>query len=1365
MSIATKKLQFFFTDAYNRCYYVDNGVVKPRSIPKALRKNPNGWKDYTLQFDFNQNYFATLRSVSSTLRFIEDGQAILMDRLLNGAGTEEMLYLVILRNNPAKGLNYYELEYRERVDMSSIVGDPRTGISANTLQYDVFALVQANESTMYSIPCNSSNPLAIPVLFDGILLQDKLNYSVTSIPIVNNTGHFWFAVPLTFLNNEGDSVGAIFGSEDYANFDNPVTYAQDPATANDFLVFDVPTVVKLSGTFSFKWSALRYNGGGIGVLFFTSLDSRPDPNKVVWQNIGPALGTPHPAFVVGQTYTVAFNMSISLAANEKLFLFMEIADPEINSMTITPFATTMSAVYASQQQPSVNYALRPIDVLQSLVSQITLGRYTADSNFLRRNNRKCVLSGSSLRSFPDAQIMTCFADFYKSFFVPYELGIAVRNGVLWLEPVTDLYNSNNEILRLPNVSNVILSVAKEFIYASAKVGYLKQTYNQRNGRYEFNCTHNYTFPITTVVNSMDLVSTYRADSFGMEFIRTNYPNLTTTDDKGDTDVFVAMVTDVIGQAPGVIDNAFPATIVTLILAAPVIRTPYSSTLVYSQYPTITGISQANVIITIYADGQIDGTTVADANGNWSYQIQTALRVVSLNFNGVHSITANAQTDPSNISDFSPAVLLTVNPALTASFIITSPTSGDSLYDNLPKITGTAPQGSVVSIFLDGVQIGRVVANSSSLWSFQTTAPISNGNHTLTATSPGLPVTPAISLIVSNDLSMPLITSIFYNDTLYTNTPLLKGVAQPGTTVDIYIDGGGGPIDLITDIAGPVGTTAADANGRWQFQFTEMTDPSTDLIINYIPDGLHVFGTTSLPVNVSASISGFRLMRGTNKGPVMDYDSIRLDDQYVPAGVDPSTLPPTLGQFLHPETLFNIEETSPYLCLRAHDNTLSSFLTQQALQRILFNGAEVNANLTRSKNGLVVSENANIPVSSLAAHLYWPFYVSLKSPVPNTFNEIMTQLQTGGYITAEYKGLELYLLPIGQMTMKPATDQAQTWKLLVSGKTPFSTLLALFQNGTSIQIGKHMIYRSDYNPLHFVKYNATPVAGCHFADIYDDWEENRWSNYTAYGRPDYKQPWEIPTDNIVDQMITNGVGECELHLVSVATGLVVDVIQYSTPAGSVVQSPNVLLEVSIPLASYPAGLYWAALVADGNIVAITNKLNFQTDCPGTLQHKYDGSTDRIDYYFSTGIQTMLRVEGKLYPWQSDSEVDVYEDEVGDYETTRNLPKRFRTVQYGTEDQLLADYMGIKMNMITGLDNLRIENEAYNRGDNSKWEPQDLGQGVPQLEVKIDLYPTENVTGTTFATAGDADIDAITFTYDATAFGQNEGVINVTDDQTS
>lgn len=1354
--VSNKRIICLLMDEQNRTYFVQGGVVQKSSSPVVPKKNPNGWKDMSLQFATNQSYFATLRSFTSALQFVKDYQLILADRLLNGKGVEEVMYLAILKNDPTQGLNYYALEYKERIDFSKFTGDPHTGISENTLPYDVFALVQAQENTMYSIPCNSSNPLAFLVLFDGILLQDKLNYSVINVPIINNTGHIWWAIPLSFLNNEGDSVGVTFGSQNYDNFDNPVTYAQLPDQANNFLVFEEPTVVQMTGSFSFKWSALHYTAGALTALFFTSLDTAPDPNKVVFSNNG--LGSPSFPLVENQIYTVGINMKISLQANEKLFFMANIADAEINSLTITPFGTTISAQFSTEQYATANYVMRPIDVLQSLVQQITLGRYTADSNFLRQNNRKCVTSGSALRTFPDAQIQTCFADFFQSYSSAYNMGIAVRNGVLWMEPLADLYSNGDVILSIVNASNPVLTVASEFIYAGCKVGYLKQIYNQRNGRYEFNCTHNYTFPITTVLNQLNLVSTYRADAFGMEFIRQNYVDLTSTDDKGDTDVFVVMVADQIGQAQGLIDNTIPANILTLILAAPVIQTPYSNTVVYSQYPTVGGVAQPNVLIGVYADGFLDGTVRTDANGNWTYQIQTALRPLSLIFNGQHTITANAQDNSGDTSDFSVAVLLTVNPALVAGFVITFPTPGDAMYDNLPMISGCAPQGSVIRILLDGVQIGIVVANSSSLWSFQTTAVIANGNHTLTATSAGLPPAPAISITTNSAVTTALITNILYNGTFFNNTPTLIGVGIPGTTVLIYIDGGGGPIDTDTGIAAAVGSTVVGANGRWQYQITSMTDPASDLVIDYVPDGLHTFGTTALPTNVEAAVSGNRLMRGANKGPVMDYSSVWLDDSYIPPGQDPSTLPPSIGKFLNPQTLYNVEETSPYIILRQHDNILNSFLAQQAPGSILFNGAEVNADFSRNSGGVVISESANVPISSLAQQLYWPYYLSFKAIIPNTFNQIMTQLETGGIISVEINGLVIDCLPIGTMSVQPATDAAQSWKLLVAGSTPLSTLVQLFKKGTTFTVGKNMVHFSNLNSLHFVKYNFTPAAGYHFMDIYDNWQKNRQNNYKGY-RKDFMQPWQT-NDFTTVQAITSGVGILAIDVVNIKTGLVVDTLEFAPAPGSPIQLPDQLQQVDIDFGDYPPGQYWFVPKADGVYFAISEPCNLAVDWPNTLKFETAGSSDQLDFWFSGGIAPMIRVPATIYPWTPDSDVDLYEDEAGDWTTTRSIPQRARIVQFGNEDHLIPDWMSIKMNEITGLDNLLIEGSQYTRNTDSKWDPQDLGQGIPDVMIKIAMVLAENPIGNTFQTAGDNTPLTTPFVLDGTAFGLQPGVNIVT-----
>lgn len=1364
--IATKKFLFLLANEHDQSYYVEGGIVKTNTIPTWLKNNPNGWRDMTLQWATNAKYFSTIRAFSTALTFVKDGQQIIADRAIKGAGTEEIMYLIILRANPSKGLNYYDLEYRSRLDISKFIGNPRTGVSVNALQDDVFAMVSANESAIYPIQCNSSNPAAIKVLYDGTLLQDKLNYSVVKLPSYRSEEAVIFSIPMTFVNNEGDSAGIIFNSQNYQEITSAIIgglpgYIHDPANANYIMSSVDPITVTIKGTIAFIPHNVDPSTYGMSIFFLKSTDAGTNPwpaDQIIFDN-GQAGGVglpgwPFTSLVNGQLYSFNINKTINLAAGEKLFFFLRAFNHLGSPDYLEGLTTNISFYFASKAVPSIAYGVRGIDMLKSLVSQATNGKYTADSKFLTQNNRKVVLSGSALRSFPDAVIQTSFSDWFKSFTVPYNLGVTVRNGVLWVEPIEDIYNNTKELLNLGEISEVTLSVATEYIYTSAQVGYVKQTYNKRNGRYEFNCIHNYKFPILTVLNKLDLVSPYRADSFGQEFIRTGYPNLNSTDDKGDADIFTVMISDSVGQTDGEISTALAFTVETLILAAPVIKTPFSNTTIYNQNPTVTGRAQPFKTITVFVNSVIDGTTESDANGLWTYQIVTPLQSLSLSFNGVHFIEANAQTDPTNVSGFSNVITVIINTQTQSSFLITLPTNNDTLYNNLPLITGIAPSGKVVTLKLDGATIATLVTNSSGLWSYQVGAPIADGAHAITATAAILPDAPVVAITMNKNVSSPLITSILYGDIIYNNLPLIKGVAIPGTVVPVYLDGGGGP--FTAGIAGPMGTTVADANGDWSFQVVNVYD-STGFETSFIPDGLHIVSTTSTPINVLAAISGFKLMRGSNKGPVMDYDAIRLDDEYIPVGLDPSSLPPTLGQFLHPETLYNMEETTPYRCLRAHDNILKPFLEQQPGKTITFNGAEVNANLVTKKNGVIYNEGSGLAVNDIGPGLFHTWYMNFMSLVPLTFNDILESVDNDGYITSLFRGETIYCLPIGSMTMKLGTNEAQKFKLLVSSKTALSTLLQLFANGITINLGKNMIYISTKNPLHFVKYNYTPPIGFHFADIFDDWQKNRFPKWI---KPvDYAQPFMM-TDPLPLQIITNGVGDCQVQMISILTGKLVQTFPFAPVAGSVVQLPNILQEVSIDLsAGYLEGQYWFVIFANGAIVAITEKIWLKEDWPDTIAIDYGASTDEIDFYFSTGIQPRVRVHGDIFPWMLDSEVDIYEDETADYTTTRALPLQSRNIQFGNDQSLTADWMGIKLNELTLLDNCYLENVHYTRNKNSKLAHEDLGKGVVEFIYKIEMALAENQRGTIFLTPEDTDTNSTWYTIDARAIGQNSGVVNV------
>lgn len=1352
--IANRRLLFLLADENGLIYYRENGVTKKSALKKWLKNNPNGWKDITLQWATNEKYFSTIRAFSTALKFVEDGKDIILDRLIKGKGTEEVMYLIILRQDPSGGVNYYKFEYKSRLDFSKAEPDVRTGLSINMLQDDVFSLVQADENTKYSIPCNASNPAAIKVLFDGVLMQDKLNYQTVNSPLTfSHSPDNYFAIPLVFLNNEGDNVGTVFNSQNYDNFSNPNSYVSGSTNTNCLVYYNAPTTVTIKGTFVFTWSTNTLPSGDVYLFFMTSLQTLPVPTRQIIFTNSTITGHPHFNLVPGQTYTIDINLTINLAAGEKLFFLANLVDNEARHFTITPQPTKISVLFSTKQSPSIAYGLRFIDLIKQLVSKITNGKYTADSKFFTNNNRKVVLSGSSLRGFTDAQVQTSFADAFQSATSCYNLGVTVRAGVLWIEPIEDIYNSNRQLLDLGEVSNYKLSVAEQYIYTSAKFGYQKQNYNKRNGRYEFNCIHNYKFPIFTVLNQLNRVSVYHAAPFIMEFIRMDLQNLSSTDDKGDNEVFTVMISDSVGQTDGNISTAISFTVETLTIATPIIQSPYSGATVYNNQPTITGIAQANMTITVYVEGIIDGTTTSDSMGKWTYQVQQQLQSLSINYNGVHRIEATA-TSGANNSGFSKQLSIIVDTQSNSAFIITGPTNNDTLYNNLPVISGTAPAGKAITILIDGVAVATVPTNTSSLWAYQVTAPLSDGTHTINATGPGLSNASTVTVAVNKNVSYPLITSLAYGDVIFSNLPTIKGVAQAGVTVSIYLDGGGGPI--VSGVRGPLGTTVANSSGDWSFTVTSVVDAS-GVTTNYIPDGQHIISTTPMPVSVQAAISGYKLMRGSNKGPVMDYDVIKLDDEYIPPGVDPSTLPPTLGQFLHPDTLFNIEETTPLRMLRAHDNILKSFLIQQPGEKVAFNGAELNANLVTKKNGVVFNEGADVQVSDLKNNLYLNFFLSFKTKVPFTFNELMSGINNDGYITASCKGIPVYCLPVGSMSMKLATNEAQNWKLLVSGKTPFDSLIKIFSDVTVINIGKNMIYLSNKNPLHFVKYNYTVPAGYHYADIYDDWQKNRFPTWAV--QPDYCQPVQ-KGDPLPLQFPTNGVTGLQLLMVSCTTGNVVDTIVFNPVPSLVVPLPMVMQECAVNTNAYPEDQYWFAVVASGTIVAISEKIDLRTDWPDTLKIEYGGSKDVIDYYFSTGIQPMVRVQGQLLPWQESAEIEVYEDEEGDYEQTRGVPTSFREIQFGDQFSLISDWMARKLNSITLLSNWRVEGTQYTRFSESKWDKQDFGQGIPEVMVKMAITLADHQLGVNISTPGDSGVHTTAYVLDATAFGPTPGVVNVT-----
>ncbi|NBU76927.1 MAG: hemagglutinin, partial [Planctomycetes bacterium] len=214
--------------------------------------------------------------------------------------------------------------------------------------------------------------------------------------------------------------------------------------------------------------------------------------------------------------------------------------------------------------------------------------------------------------------------------------------------------------------------------------------------------------------------------------------------------------------------------------------------------TVTGTAEAGSTVKVYDNGVLVGTAVADASGNYSVTTNVLA-------DGQHPLSvtstdvAGNESAPTSIGTWTIDTLAPAAPVINSVGTDTG-VQGDRLTaDNTLTVAGTAEPGSVVSVIVDGLVLGTVVADANGAWSF-TTLPLGDGNHVITATATdaagntSAPSAPASMAIDTTFPAIPSITGIgpdtgVQGDSLTSATALtVTGNAEPGSTVALYADG-------------------------------------------------------------------------------------------------------------------------------------------------------------------------------------------------------------------------------------------------------------------------------------------------------------------------------------------------------------------------------------------------------------------------------------------------------------------------------------------------------------------------------------------------------------------------------------------------
>ncbi|MGK3111585.1 Ig-like domain-containing protein [Candidatus Pantoea formicae] len=264
-------------------------------------------------------------------------------------------------------------------------------------------------------------------------------------------------------------------------------------------------------------------------------------------------------------------------------------------------------------------------------------------------------------------------------------------------------------------------------------------------------------------------------------------------------------------------------------------------------PVLSGTAEPGsvVIVTDTVDNvaTVLGSTTVGTDGTWTFTPPAPLE------EGAHSLTTTVTDPAGNRGDVSEPVDFTVDltpPAVAGDVALNNnnnPTAlvpiedGGATNDTTPVLSGTAPEGSVITVY-DGTNVlGTVVVDATGEWSY-TTAALSQGEHSLstTVTDPAgnvsdpsatigftvdtVPPAAATELQLTNGANNPIATGGATNDT----TPTLTGTAEVGSTVTVT--------DTVNGVVTTLGTATVDGDGRWTFT------PADDL-----PAGAHTLAAT------------------------------------------------------------------------------------------------------------------------------------------------------------------------------------------------------------------------------------------------------------------------------------------------------------------------------------------------------------------------------------------------------------------------------------------------------------------------------------------------------------------------------------------
>lgn len=499
---------------YFRCELIVDGVAY------EVSDNLKNWDDVSVSYK-RSGYDGIVRTFSTKFEFVNGAYSLLKREYRSKYLSSSATVVLYKRNN---SWLWNEI-YRCALDFSTL-SDDGTVISINAVDDSLASLIKAQKGTQYEYPVSELRE-EFQLFYDRLSISNYMRYAFGGT-----------------MNEDGSQyVEIAAGTNQFFHYSLPVATTEDKEILpNDSLELsdislerhntpeEVPVFMKanrnlkLRLSLSFEFSAMK---GDV----YISIRNEDTGWYERWENA---------YHLTGKTTLVEFSGEVTVNKGQGLkFSIVDLSGDGSGALTKVNFRNfSMKIEWMNISSPVYMDVIKPVTLLNRLLKSINGEKEGVAGEIVpgdTRLNNALVIAAESVRDLPEAKIYPSYDKFCK--WMESEFGyvpVVSGNKVAFVH--RDSLYKKTVVKEVGQISDFEYHVNSSLIYSRLKVGYDKQDYDSINGRDEFRFTNEYTTGNTLTDNVLELVSPFRADAYGMEFLAQKRGE-DTTDNESDNDVF------------------------------------------------------------------------------------------------------------------------------------------------------------------------------------------------------------------------------------------------------------------------------------------------------------------------------------------------------------------------------------------------------------------------------------------------------------------------------------------------------------------------------------------------------------------------------------------------------------------------------------------------------------------------------------------------------------------------------------------------------------------------------------------------------------------------------------------------------------